>query len=154
MTMDFKVSFKNKLIPLNQWPQMKTIAELKQHLESETELPIACQKLLWKGRVLQNEQRLGDIAIPDNAKIMLIGSQPKQVQAIAKLDEQLAERHTFAPRLSSKKLTRPRPAAAAAAEKYTFHRITVLDKFPQQENARKLLERLRDDRGVSFPIYL
>ncbi|KAI7852310.1 WLM domain-containing protein [Circinella umbellata] len=31
---------------------------------------------------------------------------------------------------------------------YTFHKISVIEEFQHPEQARKLLERLRDDRGV------
>ncbi|KAF7725438.1 hypothetical protein EC973_009612 [Apophysomyces ossiformis] len=149
MTIDFKVTFKGKVIPLNSWDPMATIADLKQYLESETKLPIDCQKLLWKGRVLRNDQSLEAIGLSANTKIILMGSQMKEVEAIEQMDKRLIERQSFAPRLSARMVSARKPVRRQPLpDKYTFHRITVLEEFPESESARRLLERLRDDRGI------
>ncbi|KAI9489856.1 WLM domain-containing protein [Zychaea mexicana] len=74
---------------------------------------------------------------------MLIGTPTEQVKEIAKLDDRLNRRQVIKPSRPVK-----RSVQSTTSSQYTFHRITVIDEFPQPEQARKLLERLRDDRGI------
>ncbi|KAL0084058.1 WLM domain-containing protein [Phycomyces blakesleeanus] len=75
-----------------------------------------------------------------------MGSQPRQLKEAAEIDKKLNERLTLAPRLHKK--TIKRTPKTSEDHKYTFHRITTLPEFPNPDQAHKLLERLRDDRGV------
>ncbi|ORZ25490.1 WLM domain-domain-containing protein [Absidia repens] len=79
----------------------------------------------------------------------MMGTQPDQVAAVQQLDKNIAQRREQ--QLTNVPLKRPqlyRPSRSVKDIKYTFHSIKVLPEFTQQDKARQLLERLRDDRGV------
>lgn len=149
---NFKVTFKAKTIPFEQWDLNSTVGQVKSHLHDATLLPLDSQKLLWKGHILKEDSMpLKDLKIQDNSKLMLMGSLPTQVEQINQLDQKLQEQKRIAPLIRQKK------KQAAAQHKrgpdpnanYTFHKISVIPEFPNPDKARQLLERLRDDRGVS-----
>ncbi|KAI9278932.1 WLM domain-containing protein [Phascolomyces articulosus] len=144
-TIDLKVQFKTTLFDLQEWSLESTIEELKIYLQNETNIPIDHQKLLYKGKMLKdNNTTLAQFHNNNKAaitKLMLIGTPVEQVQEIAKLDDRLNRRQVIKP-------SRPIKRSVQTVSRYTFHRITVIEEFPQPEQARKLLERLRDDRGI------
>ncbi|KAI9027613.1 WLM domain-containing protein [Phycomyces nitens] len=75
-----------------------------------------------------------------------MGSLPQQLKGVADMDKKLHERLTLAPKLHKKTINRT--PNTVQDHKYTFHRITTLAEFPNSDQAHKLLERLRDDRGI------
>ncbi|KAI7866281.1 WLM domain-containing protein [Spinellus fusiger] len=119
---------------------LSTVAVLKQQLQERTGIPTHHQKLLCKGKILQDDQTL---SLLPHSKVILMGSQPHQLKEAATLEKRLQERLTLAPKLGNKTLKR-RPVA----DKYTFQALSVLPHFPQPDKARQLLERLRDDSGI------
>lgn len=147
---NFKVGFKSHTITFNQWSLDSTVEKVKKYLEQETELPIDSQKLMWKGRILKDPHVcLKDLGLQEGSKLMLMGSLPVQIEKVNLQDQKIIEQRRLAPaiRLKKKQLhqqQKPNPNA-----KYTFHKISVIPEFPQPEKAQSLLERLRDDRGVS-----
>ena len=148
-TIDFKVGYKSALIQFHQWDLNSTIEQLKQHLEQETQLPVESQKLLWKGRILKDlTVQLKDLSLQQGAKMMLMGSLPVQVENVNHLDKKIEEQRKLAPALRLKKKQqqqrKPNPNS-----NFTFHKISVIPEFPHPEKAQALLEKLRDDRGVS-----
>eukprot|EP01012_Entosiphon_sulcatum_P024255 TRINITY_DN29428_c0_g1_i1.p1 TRINITY_DN29428_c0_g1~~TRINITY_DN29428_c0_g1_i1.p1 ORF type:complete len:4234 (+),score=586.19 TRINITY_DN29428_c0_g1_i1:35-12736(+) len=60
-------------------PESATVLELKEHLERQTGVPVAMQKLMFKGQLKEDEKTLADVGIKSNAKLMLIGSTVQQV---------------------------------------------------------------------------
>lgn len=143
---EFRVSYKGQLIAVHDLVGTETVARLKEYIATETGLPPECQKLLHKGKILQDDVPLGELGLTDKTKLMLMGTQPQQREQVAELDAKLRQRHTLAPATTTKR--RPLPPTKDDLT-YTFHRITVLEEFPRQDEARKLLERLKNDRGVS-----
>lgn len=145
---NFKVGFKSSTIMFTQWNLDSTVEQVKQYLEKETELPVDSQKLLWKGRILKDPHVcLKDLELQEGSKLMLMGSLPVQIEKVNVLDKKLDEQRRLAPTIRLKKKQqqqKPNPNA-----KYTFHKISVIPEFPHPEKAQSLLERLRDDRGVS-----
>ncbi|KAG2219969.1 hypothetical protein INT45_002183 [Circinella minor] len=141
-TVHLKVHFNTKIFDLQDWSTESTIKQLKEYLQNETNIPIEYQKLLYKGKILKDDN--GTIAPFHNnkvAKIMLMGTPVEQVKEIAKLDDRLSQRQVIKP-------SRPMKRSVQTSSPYTFHKISVIEEFQQPEQARKLLERLRDDRGV------
>ncbi|KAI8092803.1 WLM domain-containing protein [Halteromyces radiatus] len=145
-TIDFIVNFKGKTIPLTKWTTDSTIDQVKTWLAEETGIIKDCQKLLWKGKVLQDDAAtLAMVGITAQSKVILMGSQQAQVAAVQRLDNDIAQRRRRQP------ISRVKPSSTPRSIRdinYTFHRITVLPEFKEQEKARQLLERLRDDRGI------
>lgn len=147
---DFKVSFKSATILFNQWSIDATVEQVKQHLEQETQLPVDSQKLMWKGRILKDlEAKLKDLSIQDGSKLMLMGSLPVQIENVNNLDKKIDEQRRLAPSIRLKKKQQQQQRKPSPNANYTFHKISVIPEFPFPEKAQSLLERLRDDRGVS-----
>ncbi|ORX54952.1 WLM-domain-containing protein [Hesseltinella vesiculosa] len=150
MSIDFKVAYKGTTYALGQWPLSATIDDVKDWLETETSILKQGQKLLWKGKVLTNDATLESIGIIPDAKIMLMGSPQQQIDAVHSMDRTLQQRAkvTAAFARHPKKRTAAGSSRSLQDVRYTFHQITVLPEFQGQDKARKLLERLRDDRGI------
>jgi hypothetical protein len=147
---DFKVAFKSNIVPFSEWSLDSTVEQVKQHLEQETDLPIDSQKLMWKGKILKDlNVQLKDLAIQDGGKMMLMGSLPVQIEKVNVLDKKIDEQRRLAPTLRLKKKQMQQQRKPNPNANFTFHKISVIPEFPNPEKAQALLERLRDDRGVS-----
>lgn len=147
---NFKVTFKSETIPFEQWDINSTIGQIKEHLHDTTSLPQDSQKLLWKGRILKDDTiSLDELKIQDNSKLMLMGSLPTQVERVNQLDQKIQEQRRIAPMIRQKKKQAAQQRRPDPNANYTFHKISVIPEFPNPDKARQLLERLRDDRGVS-----
>ncbi|KAI8142670.1 WLM domain-containing protein [Fennellomyces sp. T-0311] len=137
-SVDLKVQYKTKVFEIHQWSPESTVGQLKSYLQDETSIPIANQRLIHGGKILKNDN---DTLLQFNSsKFKLIGTPVEQVKEIAKLDDKLTHRHVI-------KTSRP-TKSVQTTNPYTFHRITVIEEFPNPNQARKLLEQLRDDRGI------
>lgn len=148
---DFRVGYHSQTILLEQWDLDSTIQQVKQYLEERTSIPVDAQKLMWRGKILkENELQLKQLSPlqPTNNKMLLMGSSQKAIEKVNSMDKKLDEQRRIAPTIRAKK--GPQPVKSMKELKYTFHKISVIEEFPHPEKARNLLERLRDDRGVSF----
>lgn len=148
-SINFEVRFKSDLVQFNQWSVDSTIGQVKQHLEQETRVPIDGQKLLCKGKVLKDETALLKDLIVEGSKLMMMGSLPAQIEKVNIMDKKIDEQRKLAPAIRLKKRQLQQKRGPDPNAKYTFHKISVIDEFPNPDKARQLLERLRDDRGVS-----
>lgn len=147
---NFRVTFKSEAIPFEQWDVSSTIGQIKESLHYTTSLPQESQKLLWKGRILKDDTiSLNELNIQDNSKLMLMGSLPTQVEQVNQLDQKIQEQRRIAPMIRQKKKQAAQQRRPDPNANYTFHKISVIPEFPNPDKARQLLERLRDDRGVS-----
>lgn len=146
---DFKVSFKATTVLFNQWTLDATVLDVKKHLEKETQLPIDSQKLLWKGKILKDlDTSLSELSLQNGSKMMLMGSLPTQIEKVADLDKKMEEQRRLAPTIRLKKKQQKQQRGPDPNANYTFHKISVIPEFPNPEKAQRLLEKLRDDRGV------
>ncbi|KAI8331323.1 WLM domain-containing protein [Chlamydoabsidia padenii] len=142
-TIDFTVNFKGTPIPFTAWPTSSTVGQVKSKLADETNITNDFQKLMYKGKLLQDDEQTLAI-IPTKAKLILMGTPASQVQAIQNQDKKIANL-----RQQRQSIHRPYQQPRSVRDvKYTFHHISVLAEFQQQDKARQLLERLRDDRGI------
>jgi hypothetical protein len=140
---DFKVGYKSTVILFDQWSLDATV-------EQETQLPINSQKLMWKGHILKDlETSLKDLSIQNGSKLMLMGSLPVQIENVNNLDKKIDEQRRLAPAIRLKKKQQHQQRKPNPNANYTFHKISIIPEFPNPEKAQSLLERLRDDRGVS-----
>ncbi|KAI9317603.1 WLM domain-containing protein [Dichotomocladium elegans] len=104
---------------------------------------------MFKGRKLDvDDATLEAIHIDSKSRLMLIGTAPEQLREVANLDKKLEANRQTAQRFLANRIKPARPVTSTRNNKYTFHRISVIEEFPNPEAARKLLERLRDDRGI------
>lgn len=146
---DFQVGYQSQTILLEQWDLHSTVQQVKEYLEETTFIPIDAQKLLWKGKILKdNNIQLKDLpsVSPTTNRMLLMGSPQKAIEKVNSMDKKLMEQRKIVPMIRMKKQQQPKPVKEM---KYTFHKISVIEEFPHPERARKILERLRDDRGVS-----
>lgn len=75
--LNFKILF-NKTLHQISWDSQKSIASLKDHVETLTDVPAEMQKLMYKG-LLKDSQSLTEANISNGTKVMLIGSQKKDI---------------------------------------------------------------------------
>lgn len=143
-TISFQVSFKGTIYQLNEWASESTVEELKLHLQDLTGVAVERQKLMFKGLLKDNAQTLTDAKLGNGSKIMLMGSKDEEIRQVHEIDKQV-DRIRATP-VRKAKVFKSGPSKEDV--RYNFHKITVIEEFPEPEKARKLLERLRDDRGV------
>lgn len=147
-TVSFTVSFKGNPILYNGWNAQSTVRSIKENLETATSVPIANQKLLYKGRILSNDdQTLADLQLRPDAKLILTGTTQSDLQEIREISSRLQRAQQNAQRYTVRPLVRRTPPRIPT--RYTFHRLTVLDDYPMQLHALHILETLKNDYGVS-----
>lgn len=150
---NFKVNIKSQTVPFVNWSLDATIHDVKVHLYNETSLPTESQKLVWKGRILKDlNARLSDLPLQEGAKLMLLGSLPTQIEQVHQMDKKIDEQRRLAPmiRLNKNKLKQQQRRIPNPNANYTFHKISVIEEFPEPHRAKELLERLKEDRGVTI----
>eukprot|EP01012_Entosiphon_sulcatum_P046234 TRINITY_DN6201_c0_g1_i1.p1 TRINITY_DN6201_c0_g1~~TRINITY_DN6201_c0_g1_i1.p1 ORF type:complete len:455 (-),score=75.30 TRINITY_DN6201_c0_g1_i1:53-1417(-) len=123
-----------------------TVAELKTHLAERLSLPVEFQKLVFRGKVLADEDTLAASNITNGTKLQLLATARDVVEAAIAVPEvpALAARP---PQFSAVKESEKARKRQEALEPPRIHRIEVLD-LPEKEYASKLLQRLVDDRGI------
>ncbi|KAJ2957505.1 hypothetical protein NQZ79_g6794 [Umbelopsis isabellina] len=142
-TISFQISFKGTLYELNDRDPQSTVQELKQHLQDLTDVPVGRQKLMFKG-LMKNEQTLSEAKVGQGSKIMLIGSKDEDIKQVQEIDKRV-ERMKTTPIHKAKVY---KSGTSKEDIRYNFHKISVIEEFPEPEKARKLLERLKNDRGI------
>lgn len=137
--LSLQVSFKGEPI-LVTLPSKSTVLDLKQHLELSISIPPSHQKILSKGRKLDDTSPLSPLF---GSKLMLLGTPPTAVNEINSYKPVSRTRSPYAVNL-------PKSTSASATpdSTYTFHRIVPLSHLPNVNAARELLERLVHDRGI------
>ncbi|KAL7752515.1 hypothetical protein RI367_002049 [Sorochytrium milnesiophthora] len=136
-----RVSYKRGLYDVRLTDSLATV---KATLAGYTGVSVEFQRLIHQGKVLQEDDKtLESLGIRAGTKLLMTGSTAAAVEQVQTT------------KVNSAPFERPRAKAPAARStrlatpsKYTFHNIHPLEHFPSPESARKLLERLRDDRGI------
>ncbi|ORX92560.1 WLM-domain-containing protein [Basidiobolus meristosporus CBS 931.73] len=141
----FTVTYKGKPHDISR-PLDSTVQTLKEHIREITGVEPEYQKLLYKGK-LKDEHTLGESNLLPGSKVMLLATSPNQVQKIQELDQNAVSKIPF-DRVLPRKVQAYKPVRTSQDDQYTFHRIEVLPQFSQQERARSLLQRLKEDLGV------
>ncbi|CAG8741896.1 31629_t:CDS:2 [Racocetra persica] len=141
----FQVTFKGKTIQVENLKSSYSIRNLKEYLAEETSIPVDFQKLFYKG-LLNNDSTLLECNFKNGIKVLLVGSSQQDIQAIKEADSKIINQP-----LRSKYAINPYKNVRVENSfdsKYTFHKIEVIEHFPNPDRARALLEKLRDDRGI------
>jgi WLM domain/Ubiquitin family len=134
-----QVSFQGKVIPVAV-PSASSVLDLKERIATSISVPPTHQKLLSKGRQLQDTVTVSSLA---GTKIMLLATPPKAVTEINEHKSEVRKRSPYAIKLPSSA-----SASATPDSHYTFHRLVPLPHFPNANLARDLLDRLVHDRGI------
>lgn len=103
-------------------PTSRTVAELKQDIETHTGVPPANQKLLFKGQ-LRDEQTLAAAGLKNGSKVIVMGSRLSEIQAAA---------------------AHPSSSQAGAALEWD---ATKKEVWSEQEQHKKVLAKGRPDDG-------
>ncbi|KAK9762140.1 hypothetical protein K7432_012420 [Basidiobolus ranarum] len=141
----FTVSYKGNPYNISR-PLKSTVNDLKEHIYELTNVEPEYQKLLFKGK-LKEENTLEESNLINGSKVMLLATSPTQVQKIQELDEQAVSKIPF-DRVIPRNVRPYKPIRTSQDNQYTFHRIEVLPEFSQQDRAHELLQKLKDDIGV------
>ncbi|OZJ02714.1 hypothetical protein BZG36_03846 [Bifiguratus adelaidae] len=144
----FSVQWKAQSIELD-WSPTSTIGNLKEYIAEQTGVETTTQKLLYKGTLKNDDATLEEAKVKDGARIMLVGSSKDDLKQIRDIDEHAARRakgQLMHDRIKHKPTRRS--GGSEYDDQYTFHAIEVIPEFPEPEKARRLLERLRDDKGI------
>jgi len=64
-------------------PKHITIADLKQSIQAETDVPVSAQRLIFKGKALKEDQRLSAYAIEEGHTIHMVARPPGETQSSA-----------------------------------------------------------------------
>ncbi|ORZ33826.1 WLM domain-domain-containing protein [Catenaria anguillulae PL171] len=136
-------------------PGSTTVLHVKESVAEWSGIPIDGQKLVFKGKILANDATLANVGLvaattpgdQKTYKLMLTGSSSADVQKIQNLRvRQPFKPPAYTPVAAAR--AQPRDLASISGEhQYTFHEISVL-ALPMADQARSILERLRDDQGI------
>lgn len=78
----FKMVWNKHTYDITKLGLQNTVAELRKHIEELTGIPSDMQKIMYKGLIKDNTVTLQDIKITKNAKVMVVGSTPKDVETV------------------------------------------------------------------------
>ncbi|KAK9477538.1 WLM domain-containing protein [Lipomyces japonicus] len=131
-----------------QMPPTATLADLQDHVQALTGLPVSHQKLMLPKRGIARSEDsvklLAELLPPASSarpiKLMLIGTRPDLAGKVA----------SFKPerRPVSKYLFKESSKHDPNALQYTFHKLVPLPFLPNPEKSLAFLERLKADLGV------
>lgn len=107
---------------------------------------------MLKGKILQPEET-GEAdyilqkhpTLATGAKIFVLGTTEQDLAKVHSIDQHIHTRKSYRPPPAPK---RSQPVRTQDDDKYTFGDIQVLPEFTQQDKARAVLERLRQDKGI------
>lgn len=134
------LTYKSQLHTYSLAEHSNTVSRLKDIIHQELDLPPTTQKLLAKGKVLQD-----DDSVPDG-KIMLIASSPESIAAVklqAQKQAEIAARRAAAPKMKA-----TLKSTVKQGSEYRFHRIASLQHLHEPERAQAFLERLANDSSI------
>jgi len=140
---------------------------IKENVESELGYDKYYQKLVWNGKILQDDKTLGEyyrdhpISKPSRSAadelgartmmVTLIASQKADVEKIQQLKEDKLMRgfdNTRSQYVAKPRATSDVRLAGVNANKYGFGGVHALPNFADSNKATALLEKLANDRGV------
>ncbi|KAF9913053.1 hypothetical protein EC991_005921 [Linnemannia zychae] len=133
-------------------PSTATSTHMLEKISEQTQVPLSGLKVMFKGKVLKlNEE--GDAetvfakhpTLTTGAKIFVLGTTEKDIAKVHSIDEHINTRKTYRPAPAAK---RSQPVRNMDDDKYTFGPTQVLPQFHEQEKARAVLERLKNDKGI------
>ncbi|CAM9642400.1 unnamed protein product, partial [Phaeothamnion confervicola] len=123
------------------------IKDIKLALEGRTGIPPSNQRLISKGKVLEDEREVSGLR-----KLLLVGSKAEDVElAIGTPAQSVRVRDDLAGDVVPKGFKRvPLPFLMKPEERspYRFERIEILPGLPEQDRAREILESLANDPGI------
>ncbi|KAF9351438.1 hypothetical protein BGX26_010564 [Mortierella sp. AD094] len=130
-----------------------TATEFLEAISVQTHVSVAGLKVVFKGKVLKpngegDAQTLLDkypALISTGAKILVLGTTEQDIAKVHSIDQHANTRKNNRPPPAVK---RSQPVRTLDDDKYTFGGIQVLPQFNEQDKARAVLERLKQDKGI------
>jgi hypothetical protein len=80
--LSFRVTHRKTVLKVT-LPATATVADLHTKLEELTEIPVQLQKIMYKGGMKDKAKTLREVGIKDGVKMMLMGSKPTALEAMA-----------------------------------------------------------------------
>ncbi|KAF9423603.1 hypothetical protein BGZ94_008251 [Podila epigama] len=133
-----------------------TTQDLLEAIAQETSVPVAGLKVSYKGKALKSEHssnteeserllvKYPGIDSP-SVKLFVVGTTEHDIAKVHTIDNHVETRKKYRPAPTVKK---SQPQRSIEDDKYTFGGIQVLPQFSQQDKARAVLERLKEDKGI------
>ncbi|KAG0002509.1 hypothetical protein BGZ80_009883 [Entomortierella chlamydospora] len=130
-----------------------TPTEFLETISAQTNVSVAGLKVVFKGKVLKpNEEGDAQTLLEKHpalastgAKILVLGTTEQDIAKVHSIDQHVISRKNYRPPPPVK---RSQPLRTLDDDKYTFGAIQVLPQFNEQDKARAVLERLRQDKGI------
>lgn len=80
--LSFKMVWNKKNYEINVLGTLNSVGDLRKHIEELTSIPCKMQKIMYKGLIKDDDSTLLDVKINNNAKVMVVGSTPKDVETV------------------------------------------------------------------------
>lgn len=80
--LNFKMVWNKTNYEINVLGSLNSVGDLRKHIEELTGIPVKMQKIMFKGLVKDDNKTLQDVKINNNAKVMVVGSTPKDVETV------------------------------------------------------------------------
>jgi len=80
--LNFKMVWNKKNYEVNVLGTLNSVGSMRKHIEELTGIPCKMQKIMYKGLVKDDEATLQDVKINNNAKVMVVGSTPKDIETV------------------------------------------------------------------------
>uniref|UniRef100_A0A7S3A0P2 Uncharacterized protein n=1 Tax=Rhodosorus marinus TaxID=101924 RepID=A0A7S3A0P2_9RHOD len=126
------------------------LSEVRERIERATGVVGRLQKIIWRGRVLEGDERsVFELGIPEGgAKVFLVGSKEEEVRNVEDLKADPTVRPLEGGRPRRRRFEAKPTKAVQQPSKYGFMRTETLSALHDEPQAKALLERLASDRGV------
>ncbi|KAJ8905984.1 hypothetical protein NDN08_002485 [Rhodosorus marinus] len=126
------------------------LSEVREGIERATGVIGRLQKIIWRGRVLEGDERsVLELGIPvGGAKLFLVGSKEEEVQTVESLKEDPTVRPLDGGRPRRRRFEAKPTKSVQQPSKYGFLRTETLSGLHDEPQAKALLERLASDGGV------
>jgi len=80
--LNFKMVWNKQNYEVNSLGTLNSVGHMRKHIEELTGIPCKMQKIMYKGLVKDDNATLQDVKINNNAKVMVVGSTPKDIEKV------------------------------------------------------------------------
>ena len=80
--LNFKMVWNKQNYEVNKLGTLNSVGHMRKHIEELTGIPCKMQKIMYKGLVKDDNATLSDVKINNNAKVMVVGSTPKDIEKV------------------------------------------------------------------------
>lgn len=80
--LNFKMVWNKKNYEMNSLGTLNNVGHMRKHIEELTGIPCKMQKIMYKGLVKDDNKTLEEVKINNNAKVMVVGSTPLDIEKV------------------------------------------------------------------------